>query len=82
MSVTIENDGVTRVLPDCRNAIRRGPEAIDCEVNHPKYGWIPTTVLMGEDPDLYQHVMDTTEVADNDGEDIEFAIMENADGIA
>ena len=32
---------------------------IDCEINHPQYGWIPTTLSRDESPDFFDHVVKT-----------------------
>ena len=50
-----------------RNAVEIEDNLIDCEVNHPEYGWLPTTLSVTDDfdngifsiPELYSHIVST-----------------------
>lgn len=36
-----------------RNPVRYRDDMIDCEVEHPEFGWIPFTCYQPEYPELY-----------------------------
>ena len=36
---------------------------LDCEIDHPKFGWIPYTISQIEQPDLYDEILATNPAA-------------------
>lgn len=43
--------------PDFRNAVYLEDGSFDCEIDHPAYGWIPTTITKNEYLDFFEHVV-------------------------
>lgn len=57
-------EAVEREFPNVRAAVALPGGRIDCEIEHPDYGWIPTTVDPAEDEEFFDYIVAELEIAD------------------
>lgn len=57
-------DEKPRQFPALRDAVALPDGRIDCEIEHPEFGWIPTTVDPAEDQEFFDHVVGAADVAE------------------
>lgn len=48
--------------PNARNAVYLADGRIDCEIEHSTYGWMPTTIDNNENPEFFDHVVNTQDI--------------------